>query len=261
MQDDILTSLARVPDATLVEQVKGLIRRERDVTAELIAHLAELDTRDVHLREGYPSLFVYCRDALGLSDSEAYTRIEVARAVRRFPTMLGMLAEGSLTLTAMRLLAPHLTVGNHREVLDSARGRTKVEVEQVVARLSPRPDVAFSVRRERQPEAPIMPAASAAVADMVPSGPSAVPAGSDAAARSLPCPAKPVRPLSPDRYKLELTIGGETVEKLRLAKDMLGHAIPSGNEAAIVDRALMVLLPNLRGRSSRIRRGPAARRF
>ena len=52
-------------------------------------------------------------------------------------------------------------------------------------------------------------------------------------------------PLSPDRYKLQLTIGGDTLEKLRLAKDMLGHAIPSGDDAAILDRALTALLVEL----------------
>jgi hypothetical protein len=54
-----------------------------------------------------------------------------------------------------------------------------------------------------------------------------------------------VTPLSPDRYKLQLTIGGETLEKLRLAKDMLSHAIPSGDEAAVLDRALTVLVEDL----------------
>ena len=52
-------------------------------------------------------------------------------------------------------------------------------------------------------------------------------------------------PLSPDRYKLQLTIGGETLEKLQLAKDMLGHANPSGDDAAVLDRALTVLLADL----------------
>ena len=52
-------------------------------------------------------------------------------------------------------------------------------------------------------------------------------------------------PLSPDRYKLSLTIGGDTLEKLRLAKDMLGHAIPSGDDAAVLDRALTLLLADL----------------
>src|SRR5881396_3025788 len=147
MQNDILTSLTHLSDAELVARLKSLVARERDATAHLVAHLAELDTRDMHLREGYGSLFVYCRDALGLSEWEAYNRIEVARAARRFPVILDMLAEGSVNLTAVRLLAPHLSPSNHREVLDSARGKRKPEVEEIVATLSPRPDVPASVRR------------------------------------------------------------------------------------------------------------------
>jgi hypothetical protein len=52
-------------------------------------------------------------------------------------------------------------------------------------------------------------------------------------------------PLSPDRYKLQLTIGGDTLERFRLAKDMLGQAIPSGDDAAVLDRALKALLAEL----------------
>jgi hypothetical protein len=147
MQNDILTSLTRLTDAELVARVKSLVARERDATAHLVAHLAEMDTRDVHLREGYESLYVYCRDALGLSEGETYNRIEVARAARRFPIILEMLAAGAVNLTAARLLAPHLTPANHREVLDSARGKKKREIEEIVARLSPRPDVTASVRK------------------------------------------------------------------------------------------------------------------
>src|SRR5687767_10945905 len=118
MQNDILPTLTHLPDADLVARVKALVARDRDTTSEIIAHLAELDTRDVHLREGYTSLFVYCRDALGFSDWEAYARIDVARAARRFPLILGMLADGSVHLTAVRRLGPHLTPDNHREVLE-----------------------------------------------------------------------------------------------------------------------------------------------
>ncbi|HET7292011.1 MAG TPA: HNH endonuclease, partial [Vicinamibacteria bacterium] len=65
---------------------------------------------------------------------------------------------------------------------------------------------------------------------------------------ALPPPARPaavVTPLSPDRYKVQVTIGGDTLEKLRLAKDLLRHAVPSGDEAAILDRALNALLADL----------------
>jgi hypothetical protein len=63
-------------------------------------------------------------------------------------------------------------------------------------------------------------------------------------AAGTPAPAAVV-PLSPDRYKLQLTINGETLERLRLATDMLGHAIPSGDGAAVIDRALRALLAEL----------------
>jgi hypothetical protein len=253
MQNDILTSLTRLSDAELVARMKSLVARERDATAQLVAHLAEMDTRDLHLREGYESLYVYCRDALGLSEWEAYNRIEVARTARRFPVILEMLAAGAIHLTAVKLLAPHLTPANHREVLDSARGKKKPEIEAIVARLSPRPDVPASVRKLPAPrpsaflpvEAPVVaPDESATVPDA--SEPAAlVPTETGLTAEPLSVPRAAVMPLSPDRYKLQLTIGGDTLEKLRLAKDMLSHAIPSGDDAAVLDRALTALLADL----------------
>lgn len=166
MKNEMLVSLRRLSDAALVAGLENSLTREREETASVVAHLAELDTRDVYLREGYPSLFVYCRDALGMSEGEAYNRIEVARTARRFPVVLDMLADGRLHLTAARLLGPHLTLDNHCEVLGSAHGKTKLEIQEIVARLSPRPDVPASVRRlpaphpESSPQAapPVMPA-------------------------------------------------------------------------------------------------------
>jgi hypothetical protein len=85
MKNEMPSMLRHLSDKDLIARINGLTAREREATAQIVVHLAELDTRDVHLREGYASLFVYCRDALGFSDSEAFNRIEVARAGRRFP--------------------------------------------------------------------------------------------------------------------------------------------------------------------------------
>jgi hypothetical protein len=82
-------------DEALVSRVRMLVSSERRTSAELVAHLSVLDTRDVHLREGYPSLFVYCRDAPGLSEHETYNRIEMARAVRASPGDPGAARVGS----------------------------------------------------------------------------------------------------------------------------------------------------------------------
>jgi hypothetical protein len=147
MDNEFFTSLRRLSDDELVATLKNLATRERTATSALVAHLAELDTRDIHLREGYSSLFAYCRSVLSLSEHEAYNRIEVARGARRFPVILEMLAEGELSLPSVRLLAPHLTPENHRSVLASACGKRKIDIEEIVARLAPRPDVTASVRK------------------------------------------------------------------------------------------------------------------
>jgi hypothetical protein len=256
MPNDPLALLKGLDDDELLARVKALLARERGDVAEVVAHLAELDTRDVHFRAGYASLFAYCRDALGLSEAEAYNRIEVARAVRRFPAVLDGLADGSLHLTSVRLLAPHLTLENHRAVLESARGRRKAEVEEIVARLAPRTDVASSVRRLPAlsaadlggPHLPDRGRADGAGPEVGPASP-AGPLLDRPRAEALERPPGRVsaltKPLAPDRYRLQLTISHQTLQKLRLARDMLRHAIPSGDDAAILDRALTALLEEL----------------
>jgi hypothetical protein len=253
MQNDLFASLKRLSDAELINQVKTLIARERGATALLIAHLAELDTRDIFLREGYASLFAYCREALGLSEHEAFNRIEAARAARRFPVIVGMLMAGSVNLTAVRLLAPHLTTANHREVLESARGKRTEKIREMVAQLSPKPDVGTSVRKIAPPapvlaSPPIVAVPSADVPPDIVSGPavSLTPPTPTPVRMLAPPPlSAAVVPLAPDRYKLQLTIAGDTLEKLRLAKEMLRHAMPTGDEAAVLDRALTTLLVEL----------------
>ena len=248
MKNELLASLGRLSDNELVTRIKNLIGRERDASAHVVAHLAELDTREVHVREGYRSLYIYCRDALGLSEWEAYARIEVARAARRFPVILDMLVDGSVHVTALKLLAPHLTPDNHLQVLESARGKTKLQVQAIVAGIAPRPDVPSSVRRvaPASSQASVDPPAVVSLAREAPDTASpgtvseaTVPLAQPPAVRAS------VAPLSPDRFRLQVTIGGDTLEKLRCAQDMLGHAIPSGDEAAVLDRALTALLVEL----------------
>jgi hypothetical protein len=252
MRNDLLASLRRLSDTELVARTRDLAARERGEAVQVVAHLAELDTRDVHLRAGHGSLFGYCRDALAFSEQEAYNRVAAARAARRFPVVLEMLEAGALNLTTVRLLAPRLTPDNYRAALESARGKSKLQVEELAARLWPRPDAPSFVRKLPAPARPLAaaPEGQVSFAARPLAGPGIV--GPPAVLPSAPDPAwvpskraAEVSPLSPDRYKIQVTIGGETLEKLRRAKDLLRHAIPSGDEAAILDRALTALLAAL----------------
>jgi hypothetical protein len=134
-------------DAALTVELTRLAACQRETGARLVAHLAEFDARRLYLGAGYPSLFSYCCQMLRLSESGAYNRIEVARAARRVPPIFEMLAEGSLTLATARLLAPHLTVGNAEEILAAAAFKSRRAVEEIVARLAPKPDAPSSVRK------------------------------------------------------------------------------------------------------------------
>jgi hypothetical protein len=146
MTSDFLSRARRLSDTDLLAHVKRLAGHEREATAALVAHLAILDERRLFLREGFPSLFIYCLRELHLSEHAAYNRIEVARAARKFPLILGLLADGSVNLTAVRLLAPHFTPGNYADLLHAAHHKGKHDVEEIIAQLHPRPSVHASVR-------------------------------------------------------------------------------------------------------------------
>ena len=256
VNDLVVTALS---DQELLRRVTVLAGREREVTAELIAHLAEFDARKLYLGEGYGSLFSYCTDALRLSEHATFNRIEAARASRRLPIILDLLAAGSLNLSTVRLVAPHLTAENHGSLLAEAGGRSKREVELLVARIAPRPDVLPMVRRLPAPgpcnvgrtvpvREPELPQASATSPGNSPFGNSAL--GNSPEPASFPAsPASTARPVvapvAPERYRVQFTVGKETHDKLRRVQDLLRREIPNGDPGSIFDKALTLLLEDI----------------
>jgi hypothetical protein len=236
------SSFMDLSDRELLEQVKSLAANERHATARLVASLAEFDARRLYLGEGCSSLYAYCMQVLHLSEHATFNRIEAARAARRFPLVLERLTDGSVHLTAIRLLAPKLTPENQRALLDAARHKSKREIEYLLAEMNPRPDVPASVRKLPTPKVPepfvetLRAAPSPAEAERV-TPPVVAP---------LP-PARPsvVSPLSPERYRVQFTVSKETHDKLRRVQDLMRHRVPNGDPSVIFDRALTVLLAEL----------------
>jgi len=184
---------------------------------------------------------------LHLSEHAALGRIEVARAARRLPAILDLLLDGSVTVTNARLLAPHLTEENHRDVLRSACHKSKRQVEEIVAQLRPLPDVAASVRKLPERKIVTAPPASPLYLDTAATTPVEAHAPLAVPIRTAP-PADPrpvVAPLAPERYKIQFTVSRETHDKLRRAQDLLRHVIPNGDPAAVFDRALTLLVEHL----------------
>jgi hypothetical protein len=249
------TTLAKLSDAALVAEVERLARTEHDTTVALVVHLAELGARQLHVAAGFSSLFEYCREVLALSEGEAYNRVIAARAVRRFPVVLERLADGSVNLTTIRLLFKHLTPENHRDLLEASLHKSKRDVERLIAARFPQPAVPLSVRKVPNPMpsrvdtplplAPLIDTALVLAAPAVPSPVVAPSAGvSPSAARPARRPATAI-PINEDQYNVRFTARAATWDKLQAAQDMLRHAIPSGDVAEIMDRALTLLLDDL----------------
>jgi 5-methylcytosine-specific restriction endonuclease McrA len=255
-----MTSPSKCPnnlsDRDLLTELERAARSEQRATAHLIALLMEVDSRKLYAGQGCSSLFIYCVRVLHLSEHAAYLRIEGARAARRFSGIPARLADGSLHLTAVSLLAPHLTDTNHVELLDAARHKSKREIEQLIARLRPQPDVPSVVRKLPEParprvpgsglpvpscEVPVLPGSASTPEEDEPN--SALPAP---LAEACPTPRRPeIKPLAPERYKVQCTVSRETYDKLRRVQDLLRHTIPAGDLSAIFDRALTALLNDL----------------
>jgi 5-methylcytosine-specific restriction endonuclease McrA len=132
-------------DVELLSRVQAQAAAYHEGNVALIVSLAELDARRLYLGLGYSSLFAYCTQHLRFSEDAAYKRIEAARAARRFPAVLDMLACGELTMSTVAVLARHLTDDNHMTLLQAARNKSKREVQFEMADLDPSPDVPSSI--------------------------------------------------------------------------------------------------------------------
>ena len=166
-------SFSTLSDDELLQRLSELLKQSRRVESELVAHIGEVDARRLYAREAASSMFVYCTERLNLSEHEAYLRIAVARASREHPLLLEMLADGRLHLSGIAKLAPCLTEANRETLLARAAGKSKREVEELVAELAPKPDVPSTIRKlpehQKAEPAPTLPRWRACAAPAAPS--------------------------------------------------------------------------------------------
>ena len=259
-------SLESMSDRGLLERIVRVAGDERHLTADLLALLGECDARRLYLGEGCSSLFTYCTQVLHLSEHAAYHRIEGARAGRRFPIVLELVADGSITLTTVALLRPHLTPENHRELLAAARHRTKREIEHQIACLAPRPDSKTLIRRlpvhTLKQNGPLQPSIGALLTPGLVDH-STVAAGPRSCRIDVPRATSPgtveprakVAALAADRYLLRVTLSAEAHARLRRAQELMGHRVPDGDPALVIGEALSLLVEQLeRTRLANVRR-------
>ncbi len=214
--------LKSISDDELLHRLSGLVHKSRRVESELVAHIAEVDERRLYAREACSSMFTYCTELLHMSEAEAYLRIRVARASRKHPELLTMLEDGRIHLTGAAKLSPHLTEANRDTVLPRAAHKSKAKIEELVAEVAPKPDVAPKIRK--------LPAPAQLCPDTV-------------VLPKVTSP-RPVEPLAPARFKVQFTAS----EELRAKLGRLKALMPGNDLAAIIDEAVTEKLERLESR-------------
>src|SRR6187551_2711202 len=113
--------LVGLENSELLAGLSELARQSNVLTAQLLAHLVELEQRMLHLELGFSSLFAYCVEALSMSEGAAGRRVTAARVCRRFPEVFERVAQGELHLCALCALAPHLNSENAPDLIEACR--------------------------------------------------------------------------------------------------------------------------------------------
>jgi hypothetical protein len=210
----------------VLASLKAVVGEGHRIVAKIVAYLAEVEERRIHLELACASMFDLCTRKLGFSEGEAFRRITAARLVRRFPAVLDAIASGRVHLSSVVLLRDHFSESNVDALLEQASGKSKREVEELVARLAPKADVSSTIRKlpERASLAPSMP-----ISMQTPTVP----------------PKPQVQPLSESRFRVQLTASSELREKLEHARRLMRHRNPGGDLAVVIEHALDLLIEKL----------------
>lgn len=115
-----------------------IVQEFKDREVELIRILQKVDAHKVHRYAGHNSLFQYAVKALGLSESQAYDYITVARKSVEVPALLEAMEKKEATVSKGRRIAPVMDATNQSEWIDCAKTSSKREIEKAVARVNPK---------------------------------------------------------------------------------------------------------------------------
>ena len=146
-------NLAGLSDSRLMASLHAVRADSRRLLAKLLVHLVEVEERRLDAKAACPSLYDFCIRRLGMSDGEACRRIAAARLVKRFPSLLARIESGALNLTNLDLLKGQFTQENVETLAAAATGKTKRDVQELVARLAPKPDVPAAITELPSPAA------------------------------------------------------------------------------------------------------------
>ena len=188
----------KISNEELNLRLEKLARSERKLTHVILLHINEVDSRDLHLKMGYESLFSYLVKALHYSESAAYRRLQAARLLKTNPEVAAKIESGALNLSQLTQMQRCLQAENKKgtavnsqkvtEVLVSMESKSIFESEKILA-------TEFD----------------------------------------LPAKANEItKPQKDDTIRIEFTLTREQFEALKQAQSLLSHQCPDGSWSEVI---------------------------
>lgn len=218
----------------------ALAAEERVVIADLVACLAEVDSRRLVREKDWPSLFDCCVYSLHWSESAAYRRIRAARAVRRYPVILEMLRDGRLHLEGVVILHAFIEDADFAALLLEAVGMTTKSIERLVADRRRDPPVRDSIRFVGVAPLPVKAAEPPAALGFQETVSSSPPIPVEIAPPAAPRP--PEEPPRPRLVRVGFTADEDLHRLVLHAQQLMRHKYPDGSLEGIFRDALRLLI-------------------
>src|SRR5262245_50505636 len=110
----------KLTDEELLKELEAARQDVQQMLIRFLVCLSEVNRRHLLEKNGFPSPFKYCTEKLGMSADEAFRRTRASYAAAKYPQILTYLSEGTMSLTVIAMLEPHLTLENVSQVLERA---------------------------------------------------------------------------------------------------------------------------------------------
>src|SRR2546421_7003399 len=139
-------SLKHLKDQPLLDGLDNSFLQCYANAAMRLAHIAEVDARQLYRQAGYPSMSAYCMGRFRVSKESAYKLVRAAQLAYEHPVLFEAVADGRLHTRGIVLLGPRLSPKTVDELLAMATHKTCDEIVLLLAERYPRPDLPASIQ-------------------------------------------------------------------------------------------------------------------
>jgi len=192
----------------LLKRLDSLNDRERRLKIRVLLYLKEIDRRRLYLEWGYCSMFSFCTDHLGYSESTAVRRIKAERALGRSKKVISLLLSGEMTVTGLSKIESICRPDNTDKILEQAAGRSCRELDLLRAKHNPQEPAPERVK-------PVFVKTELKVKESSKSG------------RKITANAEGDSVLE-EKYRLDFSVSADSMKKINRAKELLSTKYPEG---------------------------------